>query len=199
MKYVNQRDYPHWLYVTRTDMEGESREKGRTTTIATSGCGLCSAVMVADRLLAESGFELEDAVQLSYDTRANFRAGTSSTRFFPAFAEKMGFYHEKTKDSAALLRCLRTGGAAIVLVSGNRERYQGVYSGIAQHYIVAVAEERDGRIVILDPADETGKFTLDHRKDKVEVISRGMSLCHMKTLEEESEPFEAPFELFWRK
>ena len=199
MKYINQRDYPHWLYVTKTDMEGADREKGRTTTIATSGCGLCSAVMVADRLLADCGFDLQDAVQLSYDTRANFRAGTSSKRFFPAFAEKMGFHHEKTKDPEALLHCLRTGGAAIVLVSGNREGYQGVYSGIAQHYVVAVARQRDGRIVILDPADEAGKFDPEHRRDKVEVITRGMSLCHLQTLEEESEPFEAPFDLFWRK
>ena len=199
MKYINQRDYPHWLYVTRTDLEGVEREKGLTTTIATSGCGLCSAVMVADRLLADSGFELKDAVQLSYDTRANFESGTNSERFFPAFADKMGLHHEKTKDMEALLRCLRTGGVAIVLVSGNREGYQGVYSGIAQHYVVALSQERDGRIVILDPADEAGKFALEHRKDKVEVITRGMSLCRVRTLEEESEPFKAPFELFWRK
>ena len=40
MKYVNQKEYPDWLYVTRTDMEGEDKEKGRTTTISGSGCGL---------------------------------------------------------------------------------------------------------------------------------------------------------------
>ena len=46
MKYINQREYPDWLYVTRTDMDEEQRERGRVTTVASSACGLCAAVMV---------------------------------------------------------------------------------------------------------------------------------------------------------
>ena len=26
MKFINQRDYPHWLYITKTDMEEEERQ-----------------------------------------------------------------------------------------------------------------------------------------------------------------------------
>ena len=91
MKFVNQRDYPHWLYVTRTDMEGEDREKGKTTTVFTSACGLASAVMVADRLIPNSDFELKDAIDLSYEVKANYRRGTAYRRFAPAFAEKWTF------------------------------------------------------------------------------------------------------------
>ena len=58
MKYVCQLEYPDLLYVTRTSLEGEAREKGKTTTIRSSGCGLCSAVMVADRLLPNCQFSL---------------------------------------------------------------------------------------------------------------------------------------------
>ena len=43
MKYINQKDYPHWLYVTRVDLGEADRERGKTTTVASSGCGLCSA------------------------------------------------------------------------------------------------------------------------------------------------------------
>ena len=68
MKYVNQKEYPDWLYVTRVDMEGEDKERGRTSTISSSGCGLCSAVMVADRLIPGCEFGLKDAIKMSYDT-----------------------------------------------------------------------------------------------------------------------------------
>ena len=38
MKYINQRDYPHYPYITRTDLEGEELEYGKTTTVSNSGC-----------------------------------------------------------------------------------------------------------------------------------------------------------------
>lgn len=88
MKFINQRDYPHWLYVTRTDLEGEVRESGKTTTVFTSACGLCSAIMVADRLIPNCDFDLKQAIDLSYEVKANYRYGTSYPRFAPAFAEK---------------------------------------------------------------------------------------------------------------
>ena len=80
MKYVNQLEYPHWLYVTRTEMEDEKeREKGKTTTVRSSGCGLCSAVMVAHRLIPNCEFELRDALDLSYAVEANYRSEVFAT------------------------------------------------------------------------------------------------------------------------
>jgi len=90
MKYINQLDYIHIPYVTRTTMEGTDWEKGQNTTVRSSGCGLCSAVMVADRLLVNYDFDLNAAVSLSYEVAANHRRGTDYKRFAPAFAEKMG-------------------------------------------------------------------------------------------------------------
>ena len=69
MKYINQLAHPHMRYITRTDPEyGDS---GKTTTIKSSGCGLCSAIMVADRLLPSYDFDLCDAIELSYEMKAN--------------------------------------------------------------------------------------------------------------------------------
>ena len=198
MKYINQLDYPDTPYITRTDMDEANRIKGLSTTIATSGCGLCSSIMVADRLLTESEFGLEDALKLSYATKANYKGGTNSARYFPAFAEKMGLHYEKTKDPEELRRCLRTGGAAIILVTGDREGYHGVFSDRARHYIAAISEERDGRITVLDPAYEDGGYEKGDRIGKVEVKARGMGTCEMKILLEETEPLETPFHLFWR-
>ena len=113
MKYVNQKEYPDWLYITRVDMEGADYEKGRTTTISSSGCGLCSAVMVADRLIPDSNFELKDAIRMSYDCKANHRRGTDYTRFAPVFAEKYGLDLEMTNDPERLRYCLRSGGKPV--------------------------------------------------------------------------------------
>ena len=65
MKFVNQTDYPEIPYITRTKLEGEEYEKGKNTTIKTSGCGLCSAIMVLDRLVPNANFSLEDAIALT--------------------------------------------------------------------------------------------------------------------------------------
>ena len=198
MKYINQLEYPHWLYVTRVKMEGEALEKGKTTTVKSSGCGLCSAVMVADRLLPNCDFDLTQAIQLSYDTESNDKAGTSSVTYVPAFAEKMGFTYERTKDIDRLLYCLQTGGAAIVNVSGDREGYVGLFSH-GGHYIAAIGQEPDGRIAILDPSYKENKFEEEGRKGKVEMKNNVIALCTPEVLAEDCANRETPYNLFWRK
>lgn len=176
MKFVNQRNYPHIPYLTRTALKGEEREKGLKTTIATSGCGLCAAVMVADRLLPNCEFDLEDALQLSYDTKANEGIGTSYKRFAPAFAEKMHLIWENTADPDRLIQCLQTGGAAVINVAGDQNGVPGLFSHVG-HYIVAISVEPDGRIAILDPYYHEGRYEEEGRKGKVEVKNGMIALC----------------------
>ena len=197
MKFVNQRDYPHWLYVTRTDMEDKEREYGRTTTVFTSACGLCSAVMVADRLLPNCGFELSDALDLSYEVKANYRVGTAYSRFAPAFAEKLGLRLETSYDLEDLRKCLRTGGAAIILVRGDRDGTVGLFTHTG-HYITAINEELDGRIAILDPYFYDGKFDEEGRKGKVELRNGVIALCDGDIISEEANVTSVPYFLFWR-
>ena len=178
----------------------ELRKVGLANTVAKSGCGLCSAVMVADRLRVSNGnFELEDARQLSYDCGANHKSGTDGSIYFPAFAEKLGLVYECSDKIEDLLYCLRTGGAAIILVGGDREGYRGVFSDRWRHYIVAVSEERDGRIAILDAAYEEGGYEKEGRKGKVEVLETGFSRCSIKVIEDETANVPLPFKLFWRR
>ena len=199
MRYINQLDYPDLPYITRTEMDDANREHGSKTTVATSGCGLCAAMMVADRLLPECRFDLQQALQLSYDVQANHRSGTDYDRYAPAFAELLGLRLERAKDPERLRYCLRTGGAAVVHVTGNRaDGYLGVFSGRARHYITAISEEPDGRIAILDPNYTVGKYEAEGRQGKVEVRSGVVSICRMETLLEDSAAIETPFFLFWR-
>ena len=198
MRYINQNDYPHIPYITKTTMEDEEREKGKLTTIASSGCGLCSAIMVADRLLPTYEFELDDAVALSYEVEANHKRGTDYKRFAPAFAEKVGLRWEGTKDVEKLLDCLRTGGAAVLLVAGDREGHVGLFTH-GGHYMTAIDVESDGRIAILDPSYSETKYDIPERQGKVEIKNGVITLCTTDILEFECAPKETPYHLFWRK
>jgi len=191
MKYISQLDYPHWLFVTRTDLEEEQRERGRTTTIRSSGCGICSAVMVAHRLLPNCTFDLKEAIDLAYETKANFEIGTNYLVYAPAFAEKLELRLEMTNDLERLRYCLRTGGAAVVNVGPGTFTQTG-------HYIVAINEEPDGRIAILDPSVRAGKLDDEALKGKVEVINRIIVLCSGETLAADAAKRDPGYYLFWR-
>lgn len=198
MKYVNQKEYPDWLYITRQSYEGEEKKKGLTTTISSSGCGLCTAVMIVSRLLPNSDFGLEDAMRISYDCGANRMKGTTYKIFAPAFAKACGLDYEMTNDPERLRYCLRTGGAAALHAKGNTEDYIGVFTN-GGHMMAAISEERDGRIAILDPSYTDGKYDTEGRKGKVEVKYGMISLCDMDVVVENTKPADPSFYLFWRK
>lgn len=193
MKYINQLEYPHWLYTTHVEDEG-----GRHSTVRSSGCGLCSAIMVADRLLPNCTFGLTEAIDLSYAVKANHLSGTDYKRFAPAFAEKMGFKLEMTNDPEALRVCLRTGGAAVIHVGGDYEGHIGVFSH-GGHYVAAIGEEPDGRIAVLDPSYKLNKYEEEGRKGKVEVKNEFIALCDAQLLVEDTATRDPGFYLFWRK
>ncbi len=184
MKYVNQLEYPHIPYITGCDLEGKAREEGKSTTVKTSGCGLCSAVMILDRLLPNCDFDLEKAMEISYESGANRRFGTNYPKFGPLLAEKYGLKFEMTNDMASLLKCLKTGGVAAANVGGDREGYVGVFSHVG-HYIVIIGVEPDGRLAILDPAYEENVYEEEGRKGKVEMKAGVIALCTPETLQKE--------------
>lgn len=198
MKYVNQLEYDDLSYVTRTDMKEEAdREKGIKTTVRSAGCGLCSSLMVADRLLVESGFGLNDAIQLSYDVKANYSIGTAYKRYAPEFAERLGLRLEMTNDPERLRHCLRTGGAAVLHMGGDYEGHVGVFSH-GGHYVAAISEEPDGRIAILDPSYKVGKYEEEGRKGKVEIKNNVICICDMQVVVEDTASRDPGMYLFWR-
>ena len=175
MKYVNQREYPDIPYVTRANPEDPHHERGKSTTIKSSGCGLCSAIMVADRLLPDFECSLEEAIAISYEAQANRSAGTAR-KFFPAFAEKFSLVCERASTLEELLNCLRTGGAAVVLVSEVKGERVGLFTH-GGHYMAIIGEEPDGRLAILDPSYFPGKYDEEGREGKVEVKNEFIALC----------------------
>ena len=103
-----------------------------------------------------------------------------------------------TNDLESLRFCLRTGGAAVIHTSGSYDGYVGVFS-IGGHYIVAINEEPDGRIAILDPSYKDGKYEIEGRLGKVEVKKQAVALCDGQVLMNEIEKRDVGFYLFWRE
>ena len=199
MRYENQRKHPHMLYVTRTTLEEKEREYGRTTTMRSSGCGLCAGIMMLDRLLPCYDFGLEDAIQLSYDSDANRVVGTSYLRFGPALAEKFNLRYQMSDKLEDLIDCVRTGGAAVVLVG--RGKYDNGERGLftkGGHYMTVISQEPDGRLALLDPAYEPTRYADPKWEGLVEVKHDYVVLVDPQILHGETEGKTGPYYLFWR-
>lgn len=201
MKFINQLDYPDVPYITRTKLEGEACEIGKTTTVKSSACGLCSSIIVADRLIPNCEFGLQDAIELSYSTEANHHIGTDYIIYAPAFAEKLGLSLKMITDpfdKSAVEECLKTGGAVVAHVGGDRKGYTGVFSHNG-HYIAVIGVEPDGRFAVLDPAFTDQKFSEEGREGKVEVKNGCIALCDFSVLAEDTSSRSPSYFLFHRK
>ena len=198
MKFICQLDYPDWLFVTRTGHEGAEFEKGKTTTVKQSGCGMCSAVMMADQLIPNCDFDLGAAITLCYQVEGNQKKGTDYGIYGPALAEKLNLQYKQSKDIADVLHCLRTGGCAIVIAAGDRDGREGVFCH-GGHVMVAINIDADGRLVILDPSLTPDKYESEYRKDKAEVKNDYLVLTKPEILAVECAPKNIPYYLYWRK
>lgn len=196
MRYVSQMDYPDISYPTRTDTPEDSF--GPASTVNTSGCGLCSAVMVADRLLADCAFDVKDAVALAMECGANHGPGTDMVVLYEPFCERLGLSGQISNDVDDVLSCLRTGGCVIANVS-KRDDYQAVFTKGA-HYIVVFSETRDGRLAVLDPSMfRPGKMDYGLTTGKVEIDGK-VAYCTCQVLDEDAAGmFPHKYFLFWRK
>ena len=197
MKYVNQKKYPDLPYITRADPKDPKHELGKKTTVASAGCALCSSVMVADRLLPDSAFTLEDAIALSYEAGTNMGCGTSR-RYFDVFGEKLGLKYESASTAEEVKHCLQTGGAAMVTVSEVKGEHAGLFTH-GGHVMAIVGIEPDGRFVILDPSLVPGKFEEEGRVGKVEIKNEVLILCAPEVLQEETRARQpGAYRLYWR-
>ncbi len=200
MKYVNQLDYPYIRYVTGT-MHPEA-PWGQKSTFASSACGLCSAIMVVDKLtIGNDDFGIKEALQLSYDNQANFEGGTNYLVYSQALAHKFGFKLKLSKDTDELIEALKNGACAVANVGGDREepdgsKYIGVFSH-GGHYIFVESVREDGKVCILDPSQKPGKFDEEGRQGKVEVKGHYL-YCDPEVLKKDSDNRTPSYYIFWR-
>ena len=146
MKYYNQRRYPHVPYPQFMDFPDDPY--GKSASVRGGGCGLCCACMVVDQLTLKP-FSVQQCAQLSMDCGGNHDDGTDMEVFGPALAEKFNLEYYATNDVARAVDELRNGGRVILLVSGDREGYTGVFSH-GEHYVVIISTT-ENEFCILDP------------------------------------------------
>ena len=199
MKYICQLDYPHIVFDDPEHMK-EDMEKYGLVTAAMASCGPCSAIMVLDRLSAAHSMDLPEAIQLAYDADALAHPGTNMEKYAPLFAERFNLKLEMTNDPERLRHCLRTGGAAIVHSGGDREGHIGVFTH-GGHYIAAISETEDGKIVVLDPSQKVGKYVEEGRIGKAwfNEFEPNVVYTEMQVLVDDSANRDPGFYLFWRK
>ena len=191
MLYLNQIGYPHIPY-------NHNLEKGGSplSTIASSGCGLCSACMIIDHLVIGGSLGLEECRDLSYACKANMHVGTDMHILGAALAEKYNLDFEMTNDIDKLVDHLKNGGEAILNVTTD-ENGVGIFTS-GGHYIVATAYV-NGEIEILDPSYTRAKYTAKHCEGKVR-IACPFVYSTPETVASQSVPYRThPFYLFKRK
>ena len=168
MFYINQNGFPYIPYPTNiSNPESPYATMGQ---IESSGCGLCACMMVVDRLSLRS-LDLEEAVQMSVNGKANLGFGTDMTIFGPLVAEKFGLKFSATNSEEDLKKCLQAGGAAVIRVGGDNPETgrHGIFCYV-DHYVTAISyDEESGEFCILDPAYQLGRYTEPVKAGKVRI------------------------------
>ena len=194
VKLINQNDYPETIYVTKTNKPEPDRTTGLKTTIATSGCGICSGIMVGQFF----GFNMsmDEAIKLSYDYEANTSFGTKYIPYANGLCDKFDLTCSIGYDKQTLFDHLDNGGCAVCNVGGDHDEHIGVFSHVG-HYIL-IYKHIDDEVYILDPGIEPNKYLEEGRKDKVRFEDEFV-ISDIKYLLKDTENRDMPFFMFKKR
>lgn len=126
-------------------------------TVATGGCGPCSALMIVENMTSDRWY-MQDWINWVISTGARVSGGTDMRRLSKAMAKKYGFIVSTTSDEAVLREHLRKGGMAIGNCGGSYGGWKGLFS-TAGHFFTIVGYTGDGYYIVLDPNWTSNKFT----------------------------------------
>lgn len=154
MFYYNQLDYPNVNY----DRPGTSKIE----TVATSGCGVCTAAMIFNNLVGKELYTVKQMAEFSVKNGARGDNGTIMSVLLEALCKKnKNFSYTTTSDEAKLVSHLKAGGMAAV----NQGDSYDVFSS-AGHFVVAY-KMNGSNIEILDPYMYDGKYSRGKRPDRI--------------------------------
>ena len=193
MRYINQLEHKHILY--RTRLQKDVEEWRRFTTIATSGCGLCSACMAID-VLTDKAPTLEECVQVSYDSKANLFNGTDMSIFGPAIAEKYNLAYDSTSDLDEAIEHLRKGGQIVVHMR-RREPGIALFTNAGHYMLITATDGKD--FCILDPSYTPEKYHIPEREGKVNDKNAPYLYCDVRAVHSEAHYEKPKYHLFSRK
>ncbi len=146
--YLNQRNYPNVPY---------PHASRPSATVATSGCGVCCAAMA---LANVTDFSVTVAEMAQYAIRHGARDayGTNLQTLLAAMKQDYaGFDYRLTDSKGELVTHLKSGGAAIANVGGDRGNYKGIFCTTG-HFVYVAGLIGNDQLIILDPDEYDGKY-----------------------------------------
>ena len=129
--------------------------------IYTSGCGVCSSLMVLRNFgVVPATMNTKKWAAECVKMGARVAEGTNMAKIAEHFKKFYGITTKQTKSTETLKKHLRNGGRAIICVTGGGKR---LFSN-SGHYIYVGGIDKSGNLIILDPYWYDGKFTLTARR-----------------------------------
>ena len=141
---------------------------GTSGCIYTSGCGVCASLMV----LHNFGFTSLDTAawtQKCLLMGARSADGTNMDKVAEFIEWHFSIVSKRAKTVTDLKKHLKTGGKAIVCVSGGGKQ---LFSN-GGHYIYIGGLDKSGNLIVLDPYWYDGKFTLTAARRKYTRVKNG--------------------------
>lgn len=193
MKYINQLEYPHIPYRTRTK---DDSVKDKSGDVAKSGCGLCSICMILEHLI-DVDLSIEECVAISDACEANHSVGTDMSILAPVIAERYGLDYRNTNDLSEAIEHLRCGGEIIAHMGVPEGKEVGILADVG-HYVCLIAT--DGKeFCVLDPAYTPEKYAHPYRAGRVNVAHAPFLYAPIDLVYEDARPGRVRYHLFSRK
>lgn len=152
--YYNQNNY--------TNISYDNPSTSKKETIATSGCGVCSACMTLNNLCGKELYTVSEMAKFSLSNSCRDNSGTNVEKLLTALCKKnKNFSFTVTDSEDNLVAHLKKGGIAIA----NQGDKYNVFS-TAGHFVVAY--KMDGNnIEVLDPQMYSGKYDAYQRPQRI--------------------------------
>lgn len=153
MFYYNQLNYSNVSYPSSAHPNA---------TVATGGCGVCSALMVLNNLYGKEVMNVSQMAQFSINNGARAADGTDMTTLMNALCEKYALKFKATQYNSELLKCLKEGGMAVI----NQGDVYQVFSS-SGHFVTGYKLANADTVIVLDPYMYDGKYQKEPKKSRI--------------------------------
>lgn len=141
---------------------------GTSGCIYTSGCGVCASLMVLHNF-GFTSLNTANWTQKCLLMGARSADGTNMNTVAAYLEKHYSIVSKRAKSVADLKKHLKTGGKAIVCVSGGGKQ---LFSN-GGHYVYVGGLDKSGNLIVLDPYWYDGKFTLTAARRKYTRVKNG--------------------------
>lgn len=157
--------YYNQLYYNNVSYDNKSTSKKET--IATSGCGVCSALMVLNNLYNSEMLTVKEMANFAISHKARDNYGTNMYTLLNAIQKYYGsIKYSTTTNINTVIKHLKNGGVAILNQGDNNAGYTNVFS-TGGHYVYCYKITDDNKMYVYDPSFTSTKYITSPRKNRI--------------------------------